>query len=94
MVLLCVGAQVLSRRTPFIIFVPGYAYWLLAEVLCGPVHGSAHEAITTTRHIVKVFALNATILNSESIGVVIHVCIKISIQVKLFGDETRWVPAR
>ena len=57
-------------------------------------HGSAHEAITTTRHIVEVFALNASVLNCESIGVVIHVCIKISIKVKLFGDETRWVPAR
>ena len=92
--LLCVGAQVLSRRTPFIIFVPGNAYGLLAEVLRGPVHGSAQKAITTTRHIVEVFALNASVLNSESIGVIIHVCSIISIQVKLFGDETRWVPAR
>ena len=92
--LLCVGAQVLSRRTPFIIFVPGNAYGLLAEVLHGPVHGSAHETVTTTRLIIKVFALNATVLNGESIGVIIHVCIISFIQVKLFGDETRWVPAR
>ena len=85
------GAEILSCCAPFISFVPGYADGVLAEVLCGSMHGSTQEAVTTTRHITEVFALQA-ILNGESIGVVVHVWG--SIHVKLLGDETRRVPAR
>ena len=74
LIVLNVGAEVLSCRTPFVIFVPRDANGLLAEGLSCSVHGSTQEVgVTTTRYIMKIFALQA-VLDSESIGVFIHVC--------------------
>ena len=68
--MLGVGAEILRRRAPFIIFVPRYApdrLWL-AEVLGRPMHGSAQEVVTTIRYISsEVLALQA-VLNCESVG--------------------------
>ena len=89
-----IWAEILCCRTPLVIFVPGDANGWLSEVLSGPMHRSTQVCVTTTTIIMEVLALQAAVLNCESVSVLIHVWTFIQVKLHLLGGETRRVPAR